>query len=168
MPKVRLELISSLKNLGESYLKIGRLDEANSCLTRAIDEAKRHKDSDELVSSLEIYGRLCQERLEFSKAIEYFSKAYNLNQTLGNDSEAALNQFEIAECWFNLARFDKSVEFYTKSLKMLKEFAPKDLSLIMKVEEGLIKALGIGSWRSRRRAKRIEERLDAVKRIFED
>jgi len=37
----------------------------------------------------------------------------------------------------------------------------------MKVEEGLIKALGVGSWRSRKRAKRMEERLDAVKKIFE-
>ena len=162
------KLISALKNLGESFLKLGRLDESDGYITRAIEEAKKNKDSEELICSLEIYGKLCKDRMEFSKAIEYFSKAYNLNQTLGNETEAALNQFEMGECWFNLARFDKSVESHAKSLKMLRKFAPKDLSLIMKVEEGLIKALGVGSWRSRRRAKRMEERLDAVKKIFED
>ena len=161
------KLISALKNVGESYLKLGRLDEADSYIARAIEEAKKNKDSEELAGSLESYGRLCKERLDFSKAIENFSKAYFLNETLGNETEAALNQFEMGECWFNLARFDKSVELHTKSLRMLREFAPKDLSLIMKVEEGLIKALGVGSWRSRKRAKRMEERLDAVKRIFE-
>ena len=162
------KLISALKNVGESYLKLGRLDEADSYIARAIEEAKKNKDSEELAGSLESYGKLCKERLEFSKAIDYFLKAYYLNETLGNETEAALNQFEMGECWFNLARFDKSVELHTKSLRMLREFAPKDLSLIMRVEEGLIKALGVGSWRSRRRAKRMEERLDAVKKIFED
>ena len=162
------KLISALKNVGESYLKLGRLEEADSYIARAIDEAKRNKDSEELAGSLESYGRLCKERMAFSKAIDHFSKAFYLNETLGNETEAALNQFEMGDCWFNLARFDKSVEFYAKSLRMLREFAPKDLSLIMRVEEGLIKALGVGGWRSRRRAKRMEERLDEVKKIFRD
>lgn len=93
-------------NLDESYLKLVRSNEADPCITQAVEEAKKNKDYEELVSSLEIYGRLGKERMEFGKAMEYFSKAYNLNQTLGHETEAALNQFQLGEYWFNFARFD--------------------------------------------------------------
>lgn len=110
------KLITVFRNLGDAYTNTGKLAMAEEYLKRAIEVAKNLRDGDELAFSLNSYGMWAKAQLDFTKGIEYFDKAFNVNETLGNNLEAALNQFEMGECWFNLARFDLSVKAHTKSL----------------------------------------------------
>ncbi|MFY9325504.1 MAG: tetratricopeptide repeat protein [Candidatus Nanopelagicales bacterium] len=160
-------LIYALTHLAEIYIKLERFDKANENLDRLVPLVKGEQEAELVISVYETYGDLCVKRLEYEKAIGFYEKAYDLNQTAGYYRDSYFNKFEIGQAWFNLANFKKSILAYKDALRGMRALIPRELGGIVEIEEGLVRTLARSSWRDRQSAKKIKSRIARVRQLID-
>jgi tetratricopeptide (TPR) repeat protein len=128
-------LADNLTELGRVYSAMGDNVKAFSCLSRALDIAKKLPQRDMLANALNSAGVLYLEQEDYEKASDHLRQSLQIYQELKNQTESARALLNLGVTDQRRGNFDQALESFRKSLNQAQVASDKDL--MMAAGEGL-------------------------------
>lgn len=112
---------SSYNTLAGIYMSNNQLDEAERYILKAIDYAKRAQNPHRQAVIYGMASEVYQHKEDAQKSYEYASRAYKLEQQLGNAPKAAVRQAQMGGSLISLERWDEAKKALTQAIPTLRE-----------------------------------------------
>lgn len=106
----------AIHNLGENYLLVGRLDEAEKTTEEAIKIFQEIDNKQTETSCLKVFGLIAWERHDLATSEQYFKKALAISDELGADSQKEAS----FDCYLMLAKIYHERQQKAEEERMLK------------------------------------------------
>jgi CHAT domain-containing protein/tetratricopeptide (TPR) repeat protein len=120
-------LADNLTELGRVYSAMGDNVQAFSCLSRALDIAKKLPQRDMLANALNSAGVLYLEQEDYEKASDYLRQSLQIYQELKNQTESARVLLNLGVSDQRRSNFDQALESFRNSLYQAEAASDKDL-----------------------------------------
>ncbi len=123
IPNPEYNPITASQELASVYLKIGKYNETETILTKAIKQNSRQygESSQKLIQPLVEFGRLQLIKGDYPKAEEYARKALHISETTYSkySTKNVPATLLLGELYEAIGDYDKSEEFYLQSINIL-------------------------------------------------
>ena len=116
------EIANTYEFAGDTYLLMGRMQEADDFINRAFKiKIYLFGDNDlRLANTYEAFGELYNERGDYSKALDFYKKGMQLRSEDAKDIRStAFSYNNVAICYRLLGNYEKSEWYYRKSIDLL-------------------------------------------------
>jgi len=123
------DLAIAYRNLGKSYRRLGRLDEALELLGKALKIHQEMNDRGEVATDMTFIAIAHQRKGDYDKSLELSEKALAVHNELQNREQASRTLENIANIYYRKGDYDKSIDYYFQSIAISQEIGNKDLTL---------------------------------------
>ncbi|MBL8005398.1 MAG: tetratricopeptide repeat protein [Candidatus Kapabacteria bacterium] len=120
-PEEIQQALEKLRNLGQT----SQYNEAKALANELMDNPAIQHDPESLTKVYNVLGNVYQNLSDYPKALEYHSKALQINEEIGKKDGIATNLGNIGITYRNLSDYPKALEYYTKALQLSEEIGEK-------------------------------------------
>lgn len=112
-------IATTKNNIATIYSIKGDLGQAMKYLEESYNQLVESKDESKLVGSMNNLGNLYSDLQLYDKASEYFQKAFQLSEKLGQPFADPMNN--IGNVFFRQGNYQRAIEYYLKALEIEKK-----------------------------------------------
>lgn len=123
------DLAIAYRNLGKSYRRLGRLDEALELLNKALKIHQEMNERGEVATDMTFIAIAHQRKGDYDKSFELSEKALQVHNELHNREQASRTLENIANIYYRKGDYDKAIDYYFQSIAISQEIGNKDLTL---------------------------------------
>lgn len=109
----------SLRTAGWEYMELGSLDEAESCLRRALELCEAAGDLHGKALALNSLGKVRSDRGRYAEALDFYQASLTIETRLGRRRNVGYVHCNIGVVYFEMKRYDLALEKYLHSLEIL-------------------------------------------------
>ncbi|MDO8637115.1 MAG: tetratricopeptide repeat protein, partial [Dehalococcoidia bacterium] len=116
-PETPSEELALLILIGNCFLDLSQLHEAQQYYTEALAKAQRLKNEDAEAAALGNLGNVYFQKGDLDKALEHHQKALVIHEKIGNPLGQASDLGNLGNVYFQKGDLDKALEHHQKALK---------------------------------------------------
>jgi tetratricopeptide (TPR) repeat protein len=109
----------SLRSAGWDQMELGSLDEAESCLRRALELCGIAGDLHGKALALNGLGKVSSDRGHYAEALDFYQTTLGIYTQLGNSRHASYVHSNIGVVYFEMKRYDLALASYLHALDIL-------------------------------------------------
>lgn len=99
---------NALLNIGQAYIFLKEFDEAELYLRQALEKGIKNALPEQIVSSLNVLGKLYYDKKDYNKSFEYYSRGFKLSDSV-NQYQYIRSMGGIAQCYAKTGRTEEAI-----------------------------------------------------------
>ncbi|HEY5825342.1 MAG TPA: tetratricopeptide repeat protein [Cyclobacteriaceae bacterium] len=127
--KIKIPYAIAYYNIGENYLLMNRLPDANDYFNRSLTQSLAENDMRTLAYTYQGLGLIKHKEKEYYQALAYFTKAEKLWKSQGEIRTLIQIYQNFADTFVELKQFDKGKEYVNQALQLATQIQAADLQV---------------------------------------